>query len=109
MLLQGENRALVADGIAHMRRTSRPGIVALAATANVDLTSITADELPFSLVPRLNAAGRMGSTDVAFDLLYTNDPAEASVLAARLEQINTERREIESELTEAALAEVQRT
>ena len=109
MLLQGENRALVADGIAHMRRTSRPGIVALAAMANVDLTSITADERPFSLVPRLNAAGRMGSTDVAFDLLYTNDPAEASVLAARLEQINTERREIESELTEAALAEVQRT
>ena len=51
----------------------------------------------------------MGSTDVAFDLLFTNDPAEASVLAARLEQINNERRETESKLTEAALAEVQRT
>ena len=84
MLLQGENRALVADGIAHMRQTSRPGMVALAATAGVDITQITADSLPFSLVPRLNAAGRMGSTDVAFDLLYTNDPAEAAMLAARL-------------------------
>ena len=109
MLLQGENRALVADGIAHLRHTSRPGIVALAATAGIDLTQITSDALPFSLVPRLNAAGRMGSTDVAFDLLYTNDPAEASILAARLEQINTERREIESQLTDAALAEVERT
>ena len=66
MLLEGENRALVADGIAQMRQTRRPGIVALAATSGVDLSSITADELPFSLIPRLNAAGRMGTTDVAF-------------------------------------------
>ena len=109
MQLADENRALVTDGIAHMRRTSRPGIVALAATAGVDLTQITADALPFSLIPRLNAAGRMGSTDVAFDLLFTSDPAEAAILAARLEQINNERREIESQLTEAALAEVERT
>lgn len=109
MLLQGENRALVTDGIARMRRTSRPGVLALAATAGVDITQITADELPFSLVPRLNAAGRMGSTDVAFDLLYTSDPAEAAVLAARLEQINTTRREIESQLTDAALAKVEKT
>jgi single-stranded-DNA-specific exonuclease len=109
MLLTGENRALVADGIAHMRRTSRPGILALAATANVDITQITADELPFSLIPRLNAAGRMGSTDVAFDLLFTNDPAEAQILAARLEQINAERRETESRLTEAALAKVRQS
>ncbi len=109
MLLTGENRALVADGMAHMRRTSRPGVLALAATAGVDITQITADELPFSLVPRLNAAGRMGSTDIAFQLLYTDDPAEASILAARLEQVNTERREIESQLTDAALAEVERS
>ena len=49
MLLTGENRALVADGIAHMRRTSRPGILALAATANVDITQIT--------VSKMNAKG----------------------------------------------------
>ena len=109
MVLRDENRALVADGIAHLHNTSRPGVVALAAMANVDITQTTADELPFSLIPRLNAAGRMGSTDVAFELLYTNDPAEASILASRLEQINNERREIEAELTEAALEEVKHT
>ncbi len=106
MLLEGENRALVADGMERMRRTDRPGIVSLAAIANVDLSTITADELPFSLVPRLNAAGRMGTTDVAFDLLLTDDPHEAAVLAARLEQTNTYRRETESVLTDAALAKV---
>ncbi len=109
MLLQGENRALVTDGMMHLHHTSRPGIMALAATANVDLTTITADELPFSLIPRLNAAGRMGSTDVAFDLLFTSDPAEAAMLAARLEQVNTERREIEAQLTEFAMEEVRHT
>ena len=109
MLLQGENRALVADGIAHLRHTARPGVLALAACAGVDLTQITADELPFSLVPRLNAAGRMGSTDIAFNLLYTNDPAEAALLAAELEHINNERRETEARLTDDALAEVKRT
>jgi len=109
MLLQGENRALVADGIARMRTTTRPGIVALAATAGCDLSAITADNLPFTLVPRLNAAGRMGQTDIAFRLLLTDDVAEASALAGRLEQINTDRRSIEGELSDAAVAEAERT
>ena len=84
MLLQGENRALVAEGLARMRRVTRPGLVALAATAGQDISQVTADGLPFSIIPRLNAAGRMGSTDVAFDLLLTDDPAEAAVLAGKL-------------------------
>ena len=109
MLLQGENRALVAEGLARMRRVTRPGLVALAATAGQDISQVTADGLPFSIIPRLNAAGRMGSTDVAFDLLLTDDPAEAAVLAGKLEEINTERRNIESALTEAAMAKVKRT
>lgn len=109
MRLEGENRALVADGVARLRRTDRPGIVALAATANVDLASVTADELPFSIIPRLNAAGRMGTADVALSLLLTDDPAEAALLSGELERINTERRETESALTEEALAKVERT
>ncbi|MGI6755807.1 MAG: single-stranded-DNA-specific exonuclease RecJ [Atopobiaceae bacterium] len=104
MLLEGENRALVKDGIECLRHTSRPGLVALAAIARADLASITADTLPFTLIPRLNAAGRMGTTDVAFDLLITDDPAEAALLAGELEKINNERREIESDLTDQALA-----
>ena len=102
MALTPENRALVADGIAHMRATSRPGYVALAAVARADLSSITADSLSFSLIPRLNAAGRMDDPALALDLLLATDAAEAGSLASRLEEINQERRAIEAELTEEA-------
>ncbi len=109
MQLTSENRALVAEGVERMRRFARPGLVALAAVAGCDLASVRPDDLPFSLIPRLNAAGRMGSTDVALELLLTDDPAEAAELAARLEAVNTERREVEAALAEAALAEAERT
>ena len=109
MLLAGENRALVAEGIRLMRQGGRPGLAALAATAGTDIAQVTADGLPFSVIPRLNAAGRMGSTDVALELLLTDDPSEATVLAGRLEAINAERRETESALADAALAEAERT
>ena len=109
MQLTSENRALVAEGVARMRRSTRPGLVALAAAAGCDLASVRPDDLPFSLIPRLNAAGRMGSTDIALELLLTDDPAEAATLAARLEAVNTERREVEAALAEAALVEAERT
>ncbi|WP_346696327.1 single-stranded-DNA-specific exonuclease RecJ [Thermophilibacter mediterraneus] len=109
MRLTGENRALVAAGIDLMRRRPRPGLAALAGTAGLDVAAVSADSLPFSLIPRLNAAGRMDSTDVALDLLLTDDVSEATVLAGRLEAINAERRETEAALAEAALAEAQRS
>lgn len=99
MSLTTENRALVADGIAHMRSTSRPGYIALAAVTRTDLSAITADSLSFSLIPRLNAAGRMADPALALDLLLARDAVEAGRLAAALEDINQERRAIEAELT----------
>lgn len=104
MLLVGENRALVTEGIECIRHAARPGIAALAATAGQDILQVRSDSLPFSIIPRLNAAGRMGTTDVAFDLLLTDDPVEAAILAGKLEEINNERREIESSLSEEAMA-----
>lgn len=106
MTLTPENRALVAEGIAQMRTTDRPGFIALASVSRVDLATITADSLSFSLIPRLNAAGRMADPGLALNLLIERDPIEASRLAAQLEEINQERRSIEAELTEDALARV---
>ena len=109
MQLTPENRALVADGIAQMRATTRPGYVALAALTKTDLSAITADGLSFSLIPRLNAAGRMADPSLALNLLLARDPVEAGRLAAELEHTNQERRDIEAQLTEEALALVERT
>ena len=107
MLLTPENRALVAEGIAQMRATARPGFIALASVSRVDIETITADSLSFSLIPRLNAAGRMADPALALDLLLERDAIEASRLAARLEEVNQERRAIEAALTEDALARVE--
>ena len=104
MLLTPENRALVADGIAHMRTSTRPGYVALASVARADLRTITADALSFSLIPRLNAAGRMADPALALNLLMATDAMEAARLAAQLEEINQDRRAIEGKLADEAMA-----
>ncbi len=109
MPLTGENRSIVAEGIARMRVRTRPGLVALAACAGLDMAEVTADGLPFSVIPRLNAAGRMGTTDVALRLLLTDDPAEAATLAGQLDATNNLRRETEAALTEQAMAQAAET
>ena len=102
MPMLSENRALVSDGIARMNETPRPSIAALiASTGNTD-KEISAINISFSLIPRLNAAGRMGNAQLALDLLMTDDFAEAQALAAELEEINDRRRMIEAELSEQA-------
>lgn len=109
MILTPENRALVADGIARLRATTRPGYIALAALTRTDLSTVTTDSLSFSLIPRLNAAGRMADPALALDLLMAEDPIEAGRLASELERINQERRDIEAELTCQALARAEET
>lgn len=109
MTLTPENRALVSAGITQMRATSRPGYISLAVITKTDLSTITADGLSFSLIPRLNAAGRMADPTLALNLLLERDPVRAGELAMQLEEINQERRSIEADLTSQALAEVERT
>ena len=109
MLLRGENRSLVADGIARLRASHRPGLAALAAKARHPLDEATSDGLAYSLIPRLNSAGRMADPSIALDLLMARDAARAEELAAQLESINAERRTIESELTDEAMAQVDAT
>ena len=104
MPLVDENRALVTAGIELMRTAPRASIETLCAAANRDVRAIEADDLPFCVVPRLNAPGRMGDADVSLELLLTEDPARAQVLAAAVEDLNNARKEAERELSEEALA-----
>ena len=101
MPMIGANRALVADGLCRINENPRPCIAALLAQAGAT-DKTTSTNLSFSAVPRLNAAGRMGDSSSALELLMCDDPARCQHLAAQLEEINTQRRSIESELTEIA-------
>lgn len=105
MPMRGENRALVADGLSHINTAPRPCIAALLGTSGAAGKAVTATNLSFSLVPRLNAAGRMGDAQLALDLLLTDDFEQACQLATRLEQVNDQRRTIEAELSEIARAQ----
>lgn len=102
MPMRGENRALVADGLEKMNANPRPCIAALLGTTGVAGKPLTATNLSFSLIPRLNAAGRMGDAQIALDLLMSDSFPEACALAERLESVNDQRRAIEAELSEIA-------
>lgn len=102
MVLSRENKALVQEGINRLRYTRSVGIMALAKLANIDIHSITAEELPFSIIPRLNTAGRMNRASLAFALLTSRDLAHASKYAHTLEDLNTKRKEITASMTQEA-------
>ena len=94
--LDHNNRILVHQGLLRIQRgMTRPGIVALARVGKRDLTTLSAADMGFALGPRLNAAGRLQDMSVGIRCLVTDDPAEASQLAAELDGLNQARREIE--------------
>ena len=104
MPMRDENRALVTDGLTRINSAPRPCLAALLGQAGVAGRQITAIDLSFSLIPRLNAAGRLGDAQVALDLLMTDDFDTACKLAVELEATNDKRRAIEAELSEVARA-----
>jgi single-stranded-DNA-specific exonuclease len=104
--LTGVNRALVRQGLKVMARREHAGLVALADVARLDRAP-TAYHLGFLIGPRVNAGGRIGAADLGARCLATDDPAEAAALAARLDQLNTERREIEARVREEAMAQAE--
>ena len=104
--LRGVNRAFVRAGLQVMRARRRPGLVALAEAARLDGPAVS-HHLGFVLGPRINAGGRVGRADLGARLLVCRDPAEAGALAARLEEVNAERRAIEAGVRDAALAQAE--
>ncbi|MDU8912826.1 single-stranded-DNA-specific exonuclease RecJ [Aestuariicoccus sp. MJ-SS9] len=104
--LRGVNRALVRQGLQVMARRDRPGLVALADVARLERAP-AAYHLGFVMGPRVNAGGRIGKADLGARLLASSDPHEAQAMAERLDQLNTERREIEEAVRAAALAQAE--
>ncbi len=104
--LVGVNRALVRQGLKVMARRDRVGLRVLADISRLD-TAPTCHSLGFLLGPRINAGGRIGQADLGARLLCCTDAHEAMALAQRLDELNSERREIEARVRDAAMAQAE--
>ena len=103
--LDANNRILVAQGLERIRAGKAcPGIAALLEVAGRSARRASAYDLGFVVGPRLNAAGRLQDMSLGIACLVADDPGTALDLARRLDQLNRERREIEGEMQESALA-----
>lgn len=105
--LVDENRANVYWGLEVMKKTRRPGIRALMAVSRVEPDKLVARSLGFGLGPRLNAAGRLETAQLALDLLCTNDPQEALSLANTLDGMNTARRSEQDKIYKSAIVQAE--
>lgn len=103
MPLLGENRDIVAAGLAFAAQRKRPGLVALAKEAGTPFDDLRASHIAFQLGPRINAAGRLGDAELGLRLLTTEDQDEARELARELDTANQDRRAIEKEIFDEAL------
>ena len=104
--LDRNNRVLVEQGLKRIRAgRCVPGIRALLAAASRPSAPLTSADLAFAVAPRLNAAGRLDDMSIGIQCLLAEADAAAG-LAARLDALNRERREIESRMQTEALAAV---
>jgi len=104
--LTGVNRALVRQGLKIMAQRQRIGLVALGDVARMN-SAPTTYHLGFMLGPRINAGGRIGQADLGARLLASTNEPEARAMAERLDQLNTERREVEANVRDVAIAQAE--
>lgn len=100
--LEGENRALTGQGLVRLNEASRPGIRALVERAGLRPGQITTTHIGYILAPRLNAAGRIATATLGYELLSTPHREIAQDLADQLEALNRERQEITRDVFERA-------
>lgn len=92
--LLGENRAIAYFGMKVLRKSPRPGLQKLLEKMKINQRYLTPDDLGYMVTPKLNAASRMESPQLAYELLATKDEARAGALAEHLAKINDERKTI---------------
>lgn len=105
--LTGENRTLIRAGLERLSQSDRPGVQALLENAGIAGKALTSTNMAFTLVPRINATGRMGAPERAVRLLISGYEEEAEVLSEEICADNEERRRVEAEIAEAAFADIE--
>lgn len=105
--LDRNNRVLVSQGMKRIRAgRCVPGITALLELAGRQPQRLVAQDMGFAVAPRLNAAGRIDDMSIGIECLLSDDMDKARVLAAKLNELNNERREIEKKMQGEALEAV---
>ena len=105
--LVGINRAFVKQGLKILRLRKRPGLKALMDVSKINIP-VNEYHLGFILGPRINAGGRVGMSDLGARLLSTTSDSEAEALAEKLEQLNQNRKNIESRVQDEALSQIKK-
>ena len=100
--MRGINRQFAHYGLQVFRKSPRPGIQALCSALNIDQRSATQDEIAFLIIPRINAASRMGEAETAFSLLTTDDIEKAITLTETLSALNNKRKTTVATMTRSA-------
>jgi single-stranded-DNA-specific exonuclease len=100
--LVGENRYLVNEGLRELNNSSRVGIQEMVKLAGLKPGELDAEDISWILGPRLNAAGRMNNACISYQLLTTQSPEEARLLALELEKKNVERQKLTNEVLSRA-------
>ncbi len=98
MPMSGENRVIVQRGLEKFSQTENIGLQALMEVAGVAGKSITSETVAFSIVPRINATGRLGHAKKAVDLLTTDDEEVAVGLAQEIDLQNRQRKALEEQI-----------
>lgn len=105
--LSYNNRVLVSAGLARIRAgRTRPGIAALLQVARRRAQTLAAADLGFAIGPRINAAGRLADMSIGVECLLAGDMQRATELANQLDQINSQRRDLEQNMREEALSQI---
>ncbi len=103
--LEGQNRILVKNGLLKIQQSERVGLAALKSVCNLNVhDSLTSRQIVFNLAPRINAAGRIANAKVGVELFTSHQKDEAIKFALQLDDYNEQRKSIEKEITEQAIA-----
>lgn len=104
----GDNRYLVQRGLEALQSTERAGLQAIYQAADIHPGGLTEEHIGFVLGPRLNALGRLADASHGIELLTTSDPTRARTLATEVEGLNARRQWLTKQITEAAMAQIER-
>lgn len=104
--LTGENRLIVKEGVKLIENGARPGLNALKKVSGIEKRMLKPGLLSFTIIPRINAAGRISDSNNVVKLLLTDSEDEAIDISLWLDKLNSERQRIEEEVYQEALCKL---